>query len=270
MKKIIYTAAIGLMLILGFRGSAQNLYTLDLSNPATYSIDCGFVNSGQWRVQNNHCSLFTPVIQIPGRLGSDTNMIIPITVTTNSTGNLDCVEMFPDGAFIRYSVNSGQWYVIRRITACEFNSQINVTATTVVCVPAGSTLRVKVSLANNDFIEKIWVLNGNIVIGAAEIADSTNWYYRLLNPNAQSIEFNNDEIALYPNPANNIVTLEVLPSMLLQNSDAYIYNIQGQLIMQQTINNEKTEINIAQLQQGIYFVRLCSSGSSIIKKFIKD
>ncbi|MFA5781323.1 MAG: T9SS type A sorting domain-containing protein [Bacteroidales bacterium] len=271
MKKTIYTAAIGLMLIPGFRGSAQNLYSLDLSNPSTYSIDCGTVNAGQWRVRNNHCSLITSYIQIPGRLGSDTNMVVPITVTIKSTGNLSCGEMFPDGAFIRYSVNSGRWYVIRRITACEFVSNINVTANHTVCVPAGSNLRIKVSLANDDFIEKLWVLDRDIVVGAAAIADSTNWYFRMLNPNAQNPEISNDEkIALYPNPANNVVTLEVLQPMLLQNGDVYIYNIQGQLIMQQVINNEKTEINIAQLQQGIYFVRLGSSEGAIIKKFIKE
>lgn len=271
MKKIIHTAVISLMLLSVFRGSAQNLYTLNLNDPASYSVNCGTITPAQWSVKKNHCSLITSYIQIPGRLGSDTSMVVPITVTVNSTGNLDCGEMFPDGAFIRYSVNSGDWYVIRRITPCEFGNVINVTADYIVYVPAGSDLRIKVSLANNDNTEKLWIKNGDIVVGAAVIADSTNWYFRMLNPNAQNPEIGNDEeIALYPNPANNVVTLEVLQPLFLQNGDVYIYNIQGQLIMQQVINNEKTEINIVQLQQGIYFVRLGSSEGAIIKKFIKE
>lgn len=269
MKKSVLITIVSIMLCSGFGGSAQNLYTLDLKNTETFTVDCGDVTPSQWSVKNNHCSLTTTPVIITGEPGVD--MIVPLTITLSSTGNLDCGEVFPDGAFIRYSVNSGYWYAIRRITACQVKNKITVTACYVVCAAAGSTISIKVSLATNAQTEKIWVKNGDILIGVPVAADTTNWYYKLVKSDMQTqqAEISADEITLYPNPANDLLFLEIANADVSGYEKLSIYNTDGQLVHQQAISEQKTEINIALLPKGLFFVKVKKGEKFVIKRFVK-
>ena len=83
-------------------------------------------------------------------------------------------------------------------------------------------------------------------------------------------EINNKEnnITIYPNPANDKITVEN-PSCN-DNAMISIYNIQGQLLLQQSIKQQKTEINISGFAGGIYYVKVKTDKGNAVKKFIKE
>ena len=71
---------------------------------------------------------------------------------------------------------------------------------------------------------------------------------------------------LYPNPANNVLVIES-GNTEFHNGQAYIYNATGIIIKTCRISG-RTEVDIAELSAGIYFVRL--SDHSHILKLIKQ
>lgn len=72
-------------------------------------------------------------------------------------------------------------------------------------------------------------------------------------------------IAIYPNPAINIITIKAL-----QKSTIDIINIQGQTILQQQIQQGKTDINISGLAKGVYILRLCSNDKTEVTRIVKE
>jgi hypothetical protein len=80
----------------------------------------------------------------------------------------------------------------------------------------------------------------------------------------------NNGISIYPNPANNKFTFEIVPALVHKDNLVSIYNIQGQLIWQESLRSEKTEINIGSFANGIYIIRLANPrNASVVSKFIK-
>ena len=62
---------------------------------------------------------------------------------------------------------------------------------------------------------------------------------------------------LFPNPANTSITLEA--DHLEKENTVWIYNSNGQEIIKQQIEKNKTEVDIQNLPIGIYFVKLVSN-----------
>ena len=73
----------------------------------------------------------------------------------------------------------------------------------------------------------------------------------------------NTELAVYPNPSNGIFTIS-----LDGNFDYQIINILGDVIINENANNS-TIVDISELSDGIYFVRLISNGAEKTVKLIK-
>lgn len=80
-------------------------------------------------------------------------------------------------------------------------------------------------------------------------------------------DYNN--IKIFPNPATNKLDLELQQIKDLKNSTLSIYDIQGQLMLQQTIEQTKIELNITHFSKGIYVIKLKNNKKSIVSKFIK-
>jgi len=81
---------------------------------------------------------------------------------------------------------------------------------------------------------------------------------------------NNDTgVNLYPNPAQNKITINLQGLHTLPGSNLSIYNIQGQIVLQQTLNQNNTDIDISQFQQGVYIAKIkLNDGSIVQKKFV--
>ena len=77
-------------------------------------------------------------------------------------------------------------------------------------------------------------------------------------------EYQNDELALYPNPTNGILTVKSKASI----QELAIYNSLGQLILSKT--NQKNMIDISTLSNGIYFLKIFFENRSVeTKKVLK-
>ena len=68
---------------------------------------------------------------------------------------------------------------------------------------------------------------------------------------------------LYPNPASNYlyVNSDMLDGLL------YIYDVNGKMLLTKQINDNKIDIN--DLQNGVYTIRMVSKTGIMIKKFVK-
>lgn len=120
---------------------------------------------------------------------------------------------------------------------------------------------------------------GNILFGAdslgyysVEITDITTGcsaISSLIYYPAGIEEFNlSDYINVYPNPANDIITVE----STLINKDAMIslYNIQGQLLILQPMLQAKINVDISAFSRGMYYLKVQTEKGIAVKKFIKE
>lgn len=73
-------------------------------------------------------------------------------------------------------------------------------------------------------------------------------------------------LVIYPNPVSDKLTLEAQEAI----GTVEIYNLMGALVYSQENCGNKVEINIADLQRGIYFVRHISSDGVAIRQVVKE
>lgn len=74
---------------------------------------------------------------------------------------------------------------------------------------------------------------------------------------------------IYPNPAKSKLNLQTTENF--KNAQVYIYNTQGQILMQLALNNVvRASIDISKLKPGNYFVRIYNGTETEIIKFIKQ
>jgi len=78
---------------------------------------------------------------------------------------------------------------------------------------------------------------------------------------------NNDAelVIVYPNPANNFVSLQVEQ---YASSVVKIFNINGQQLYSAKLLQSKTQIDVSSFEKGIYLIEISGSGSIVTKKMI--
>jgi len=78
----------------------------------------------------------------------------------------------------------------------------------------------------------------------------------------------NNDLSIYPCPASNFVTIETLPT--LKPCQLSILNLNGQEIINCSISEQKTQIDISGLASGVYYVKLCNGKSVQMGKIVKQ
>jgi len=77
------------------------------------------------------------------------------------------------------------------------------------------------------------------------------------------------EFSVYPNPASSTLAITQISGLPQGNNTAFVYDIQGQLLMQHDFTASKTEIDVQQLANGLYILKIQSDEGFWLKKFIK-
>lgn len=77
-----------------------------------------------------------------------------------------------------------------------------------------------------------------------------------------------DEISIFPNPTYGTISID--SKNVTSEMDVSVYNIQGQLLLEQTIYKSKGDINISGFDQGIYMVKVLSRNNYRARMIIKD
>lgn len=77
-------------------------------------------------------------------------------------------------------------------------------------------------------------------------------------------------VTIYPNPTNGQFMLEIKDGITLNNAKVTIFNIIGQVKVQQTFSGQKILFDLSKQPQGTYFVELkTESGVKITRKILK-
>ncbi len=85
-----------------------------------------------------------------------------------------------------------------------------------------------------------------------------------------SQEFDFKSIKIYPNPTKSKLRIEV-PNVNSLPNNIVIYNSLGQIITDKNINvTSDLEIDVSNLAQGIYFLKINKEGASKVLRFIKE
>lgn len=78
-------------------------------------------------------------------------------------------------------------------------------------------------------------------------------------------KLNISEYKIYPNPNNGTFNIELTN---FENSTFQIYSISGQLILQKSITQNTTQVDLSDHPKGMYFIKVETGNETIIKKII--
>jgi hypothetical protein len=111
-----------------------------------------------------------------------------------------------------------------------------------------------------------------ININLADNSKGDNRFELLFINSATNIEdvlFSNAKLVVYPNPATNLLNVNI-SNANFKNSSVNIYNVSGQQLINSTMNGANTELNIESLSNGVYFVNVSNEkGFNKTVKFVK-
>jgi hypothetical protein len=79
----------------------------------------------------------------------------------------------------------------------------------------------------------------------------------------------NQMVDLYPNPTNSYIDLR-FDEAQLQVKECRLYDIYGKLLKVVLVNSDITRIDVSDIANGVYFVRIDSERGTITKKFVKE
>ncbi len=72
-----------------------------------------------------------------------------------------------------------------------------------------------------------------------------------------------DRLSVYPNPAGNMITVKGVPG---QADTVSVYQTDGQLVLTETVTSSAVNIDISQLQSGLYLVNAFGRTTKFIKR----
>jgi len=199
--------------------------------------------------------------------GGDTKTLLPLdgSVAINSGNSID----FNDA-------QNGQIVGVREIGAAETCDMIisttlngstinsnNVTANSYQWVDCNNG---NAPISGETLISFTPISNGNYAVITYEgnCADTSDCVL-ITKVGVGVTEFNNLDLSLFPNPNNGRFIL----STNIVNGFANIYSVDGKLIIDNIfLNNEKTNISLEDLNQGIYFISVFNDSSQKTIRFV--
>jgi len=84
----------------------------------------------------------------------------------------------------------------------------------------------------------------------------------------QSPQIDLADIYVYPNPGSDYITIK--SATLLKNGVVSLYNIQGQLLLQQDITPDETLLDVSELSKGIYVLSVIYNDKTKVLRFVKE
>lgn len=102
--------------------------------------------------------------------------------------------------------------------------------------------------------------------GELYVAGGDGNIYKITDTTAGTDSFTNSPFALYPNPAKNEVFVSAKDGLMA--GTATIFNISGQLVLEQQLRDGDTRIDTSMLQSGVYMLKLETTGSKYNTKLV--
>ncbi|MFA7380789.1 MAG: T9SS type A sorting domain-containing protein [Bacteroidia bacterium] len=272
------------------------------------SVDSGVTQNGQTLTANNtgaqyqwiNCNSFSPITNASGRSFTsgytgnyavivskngciDTSDCFPITcLATNSTIDPVVCKYYTAPNGVQYFTTGTYSITIPNYFGCDSNITMNITikSVDVVVTLNGKTLT---SSANNAQYQ--WLncdlgyapvsgangkqftpaVSGDYAVAVTQngCSDTTACLSVLISGvNAQ----NNPALNLYPNPAQQTVTIN-LP---VAQGVVSVFNSRGQLVLKELVSKSQQELNIMNLPNGLYLLKVAYSGGVLTGRFCKN
>jgi hypothetical protein len=77
----------------------------------------------------------------------------------------------------------------------------------------------------------------------------------------------NENIKLYPNPAKEILNIEILEGSY---DEIIVFSALGGIVYKAETGVDRISIDVSQLSAGMYFIRFVSNGLAVTKRFVKE
>ncbi|MBR4637706.1 MAG: T9SS type A sorting domain-containing protein, partial [Bacteroidales bacterium] len=77
-----------------------------------------------------------------------------------------------------------------------------------------------------------------------------------------------NDVVVYPNPVADQLTV-TLRTDAFRVSDMAVYDLNGKLVMAQSVEDNQISVNASRLATGSYFLRLSDGKNSVTTKFVK-
>jgi hypothetical protein len=133
----------------------ESSYILNWSNPATFTVTRGSVNSAGWSVKGQTCFYYSPEFNSGGITGMP-DKELDLTVRINQSGNLDG----NDSAFVYVYINGGLSNTYT-FTGDSVSKVFTITKT--FTIPCMSSYSVAIKL-QNDKTNELWQIKNNDVV----------------------------------------------------------------------------------------------------------
>lgn len=108
-----------------------------------------------------------------------------------------------------------------------------------------------------------FITNWNLInVNKREVLNASKKNISDLSKNSLQL-ISNDNIKVFPNPANSILTIESE-----RNSDISIFNMLGQEIITITNSEQYQKIDVSNIENGTYIVKITNNNTSVNKRII--
>jgi predicted secreted hydrolase len=161
--------------------------------------------------------------------------------------------------------------------------QINWNASTAGTFPIGG-YRVYRSTSNDGYWKYIGTTTGLTYNDYAASTDTLYYYtvssfdnqtaisasgYAAAITNIKNITEDDNSIMVYPNPANNQITIDFPAFTTNNNTKMELLNLDGKLLKNKNIVKSKTQLDVSDLPSGIYVLKLTDNNGIMVKRFTK-
>jgi hypothetical protein len=192
-----------------------------------------------------------------------------ITKIPNANVNISTVVGTEKYAAINLTSNNYKEKVMPLSVWSNKNGDLQLSFSQLAGFDAGVTVFLKDKFLNTTTpIEQDKKININL----NDISKGDNRFELIFKNSASNIEqvlFSNAQLSVYPNPATNLLNVNI-SNAIFKNSIVSIYNVSGQQLMNSTMNGTNTALNIESLSNGIYFINVTNeNGFNKTVKFVK-
>ena len=81
---------------------------------------------------------------------------------------------------------------------------------------------------------------------------------------------NGNFISVYPNPTEDLLNIDISTPLDVMDAKLEITNALGQVVQTSSVKQSTTQLNIQQLNSGVYFIEVKTKNGNIRKKFVKE
>jgi len=103
----------------------------------------------------------------------------------------------------------------------------------------------------------------------AGTGDAGVWKLPIASVGIQETKYSKVNTSIYPNPANDNITVEFMEAQSIQNNIISISNLQGQLVYQQQVQAKRIVIDITGFARGVYTLRVNNDGKAEVTRIVK-